>query len=71
MEDGTLLWRESNCDIDIIRRYIDDTKCKKYDIKSVMEHNDRTMLLVTEPGMGKSTFLSYMENEIKKWNTSM
>jgi hypothetical protein len=35
-----------------------------------MEHNDRTMLLVAEPGMGKSTFLSHMEH-IKKWNPSV
>jgi ankyrin repeat protein len=71
MEDGSFLWRESNCNIDIIRRYIDDAKCKKYDIKILMEHNDRTMLLVAEPGMGKSTFLSYMEHEIKKCKPAM
>jgi ankyrin repeat protein len=71
MEGGSFLWRESNCNIDIIRRHIDDTNCKKYDMKDVMERNDRTMLLVAEPGMGKSTFLSYMEHEIKKWNLSM
>jgi hypothetical protein len=71
MEEGSFLWRESNCNIDIIRRNIDDTKCKEYDIKSVMEHNERMMLLVAEPGMGKSTFLSCMEHEIKKLNPSM
>jgi hypothetical protein len=37
----------------------------------VMEHNDRTMLLVAEPEMGKSTFLSHMEHEIKKRNTAV
>jgi ankyrin repeat protein len=36
-----------------------------------MEQNDRTMLLVAEPGMGKSTFLSYLEYEIKKFNPSV
>jgi len=36
-----------------------------------MAHNDRTMLLVAEPGMGKSTFLSYMAHEIKKFNPSV
>jgi predicted NACHT family NTPase len=40
-------------------------------MKSVVEHKDRTMLLVAEPGMGKSTFLSYMAHEIKKWNPSV
>ena len=66
MERGSFLWRESNCNIDIIRRHIDKTKCKDYVIRTLMEHNNRTMLLVAEPGMGKSTFLSYMEHEIKK-----
>jgi len=40
-------------------------------MKSVMEHKERTMLLVAEPGMGKSTFLSYMAHEIKKWKPSV
>jgi len=72
VEEGSFLWRDTNGNIDIIRRYIDNTKCKKYnDMKSVMEHNDRTLLLVAEPGMGKSTFLSYMAHEIKKWNPSV
>jgi hypothetical protein len=29
-EKGSFLWRESNCNYDIIRKYIDNTKCKKY-----------------------------------------
>jgi ankyrin repeat protein len=66
MERGSFLWRESNCNIDIIRRHIDKTKCEQYVIRRIMEHDNRTMLLVAEPGMGKSTFLSYMEHEIKK-----
>jgi ankyrin repeat protein len=71
MEEGSFLWRESNCNIDIIRRKIDDTKYKEYDIKSVMGHKDKAMSLVAEPGMGKSTFLSYLEHEIKKLNPSV
>jgi ankyrin repeat protein len=71
MEDGSFLWRDSNCNIDIIRRYIDETKCKSYEMEEIMAHNDRTMLLVAEPGMGKSTFLSYMAHEIKKCDSSV
>ena len=71
VEEGSFLWRDTNCSIDIIRRYIDDKKCKKYNITSVMEHSEGTMLLVAEPGIGKSTFLSHMEREIKKRNTTV
>jgi hypothetical protein len=71
VEDGSLLWRDSNCNIDIIRRHIDETKCRNYDIKNVMEQSDRTMLLVAEPGMGKSTFLSDLEHEIKERNPAV
>ena len=71
MENGSFLWRDSNCNIDIIRRHIDNTKCKKYDIQGVMEERHKAMSLVAEPGMGKSTFLSHMEHEIKKQNPSM
>jgi hypothetical protein len=71
VEEGSFLWRDTNGNIDIIRPYIDNTKYEKYDMKSVVEHKDRTMLLVAEPGMGKSTFLSYMAHEIKKWNPSV
>ena len=35
-------------------------------MRSLVEHNDRTLLMVAEPGMEKSTFLSYMAYEIKK-----
>jgi ankyrin repeat protein len=70
MEDGAFLWKDSNCNIDIIRRYI-DKKYKKYDTRSLIGHSDKTMLLVAEPGMGKSTFLSHMEHEIKKCDPSV
>ena len=33
VEEGSLLWRDSNCNIDIIRRYIDETECSNYYIK--------------------------------------
>jgi hypothetical protein len=42
MEDGSVLWRDSNCNIDTIRMYIDNTKYKKCDIKILVEH-DRTL----------------------------
>jgi len=71
VEDGSFLWRDTNGNIDIIRRYFDNTNCEKFDMNSVVEHNDRTMLLVAEPGMGKSKFLSYMEHVIKKWRPSV
>jgi len=71
VEDSSFLWRDTNGNIDIIYRYIDKTKCEKYDMKSVVENNNKTMLLVADPGMGKSTFLSYMAHEIKKWKLSV
>jgi len=71
VEDGSFLWRDTNGNIDIIRTYLDNTNCEKFNMKSVVDHNDRTTLLVAEPGMGKSTFLSYMEHEIKKLRPSV
>jgi hypothetical protein len=71
VEEGSFLWRDSNCNIDIIRGYIDKTKCRKYDIESATKQSDRTMLLVAGAGMGKSTFLSHMEHEIKKRNKAV
>jgi len=68
VEEGSFLWRDSNCNIDFIRRNIDNTKCKKYDIEGLIGHNDRTLLLIAETGMGKSTFLSHMEDKIKERN---
>jgi hypothetical protein len=70
-EENCFVWRDSHTDIDIIRRYIDETKCRNYNIECVMRQSDRTMLLVAEPGMGKSTFLSHMEYEIKNWKKSI
>ena len=71
VEDGSFLWRDTNGNIDIIRRYIDNTICEDYNMKTILEHNDRTMLLVAEPGMGKSTFLSYMAHKIKEREPSV
>jgi len=65
VEEGTFLWRDSNCNIDIIRRYI-DKKCEEYNMRSLVEYNYITMLMVAEPGMEKSAFVSYMAHEIKK-----
>jgi hypothetical protein len=70
MKDGKFIWRDANCDIHMIRKYIDNTKCEPYDERRITEHSDTAMLLTAEPGMGKSTFLSYVEHEIKKYNPS-
>ena len=64
VEEGSFLLRDTNGNIDIIRGYTDNTKGQKYDKKSVVKHNDRTVLLLAELGMGKSTFLSYMAHKI-------
>jgi hypothetical protein len=69
VEEGSSLWRESNCNIDIICRYINETKCRVYDIKSVMKQSDRTMLLIAEPGMGKSTGIVLLTSLINDWKT--
>ncbi|PNF16237.1 hypothetical protein B7P43_G14914, partial [Cryptotermes secundus] len=71
MKDGSFLWRESNCDIGDIRKYIDKTKYESYSSRNIMEHRDNVLLLAAEPGMGKSTFLSFMEHELKKINPSI
>ena len=36
VEGNDFLWRDTNSNIDIIRRYIDDTKCRKYDKEIIM-----------------------------------
>jgi hypothetical protein len=71
MKDVSVLWRDSICGIDVISRYIDNTKYESFDVKCVLEHNDTTLLLAAEPGMEKSTFLSCMEHEIKKCKPSI
>jgi len=35
-------------------------------MRSLVEYNYITMLMVAEPGMEKSAFVSYMAHEIKK-----
>jgi ATPase subunit of ABC transporter with duplicated ATPase domains len=70
VKEGSL-WKDSKCNIDIIHRYIDETTCRKYNMESVIEQSDRTILLVAEPGMGKSTFLSHMEHKLKEENSAV
>ncbi|KDR20043.1 Serine/threonine-protein phosphatase 6 regulatory ankyrin repeat subunit B [Zootermopsis nevadensis] len=71
VKDDFFVWRDSSSDIDVIRKYIDKTKCESNDVRSILEHNYSTMLLAGEPGMGKTTFLSHMEHEIKEREPSM
>jgi hypothetical protein len=53
VKEDSFLWRDTNCNIETIRRYIENIKCEKHNIKRAVGHNDRTRLLVTEPGMRK------------------
>jgi hypothetical protein len=46
VEEGSFLWRDTNYNIDIIRRHIDNKSCEKCDMNCVWEHNDKTKLLV-------------------------
>jgi hypothetical protein len=71
VEECSFLWRDTNCNIDTICRYIDNTKCGKCEMKRVVDHNDRTKLLVAEPDMGKSTLYSYKAYENNKWKSSV
>jgi hypothetical protein len=53
VEEVSFLWRGTKFHIDIIHRYMDNTKFEKYSMKYVVEHNERIMLLVAEPGVGR------------------
>jgi hypothetical protein len=69
VEEGSFLWRELTCNIDINCRYINETKCRIYDIEIVMEQSNRTKLLVAEPGVGKSTEIVLLTSLINDWKT--
>jgi hypothetical protein len=71
MKKGSFLWRDSNCGIGVIRRYTDNSKQELYSLGHMMEHGDNVLLLAAEQGMGKSTFRTSMEQDMKKSNTSM
>jgi hypothetical protein len=68
VKDGEFVWRDTNCGLDIIRKNIKDKKYESFNDEQIIKCNDTTMLLAADPGMGKSTFLSNMEHEIKKLN---
>jgi predicted PilT family ATPase len=70
MKDGKFVWRDANSGLDIIRKYIENEKYESYNDEQIKKCNDTAMLLAAEPGMGKSTFLSTMEHEIKKCNAT-
>jgi hypothetical protein len=59
VEEGSFLWGGTKFHIDTIRRYIHNTKFKKYSMKCVVEHNVRTMLLVAEPGVERKVPFLY------------
>jgi hypothetical protein len=42
VEEVSFLRRELSCNIDINCRYINQKKCRRYDIESIMEQSNRT-----------------------------
>jgi hypothetical protein len=65
-ENSGLMWRQSNVDVKIIRKYLDVTEdSKPFSTRNVKDIKHKTVSIVSEPGSGKSTLLKHVAHEIK------
>ncbi|XP_063231947.1 uncharacterized protein LOC134536217 [Bacillus rossius redtenbacheri] len=69
-DNGKFVWRQSHGDLLTLRKYVMKENIS-YDLDSLLTLPDRTVVIVAEPGMGKSTFLTYVAKQIKKRDPSL
>ncbi|XP_069681555.1 uncharacterized protein [Periplaneta americana] len=57
-EDEKLVWKESKGDFSLIQKYADDNEGVCYNQDQLLCLPDRVVVVIAEPGMGKSTLVS-------------
>ncbi|KAJ4440633.1 hypothetical protein ANN_08780 [Periplaneta americana] len=68
--DKKLMWKISKRDISDIQKYIDKTESVSYDQEQMLTIADRIILIIAEPGMGKSTLASQISTGLKQIHPS-
>ncbi|XP_069672165.1 uncharacterized protein [Periplaneta americana] len=71
-EGDHYFWKESKGDIKLVRNYVmHDERCTEYDdIEHVTELSEKVVLIVAEPGMGKSTELLHLAKKLREKDES-
>jgi ankyrin repeat protein len=70
-EDGKLIWKGSKGNKDVVYRHVDSRKWQDYDANNFKDFDDRVVLVVAKPGMGKTTLLTHLAVGIKELDPSM
>ncbi|XP_069672956.1 uncharacterized protein [Periplaneta americana] len=71
LEDGRLLWMATKGDITVIQENLDTSHIIRMSQEDIAQMSERIMLIVAEPGMGKSTLVSWLCSRIKEKKSSM
>jgi hypothetical protein len=51
---GTLIWKASKGSKNIAYQHLDSSKGQNYEAETFTDIDDKVMLIIAEPGMGKS-----------------
>ncbi|XP_069701730.1 uncharacterized protein [Periplaneta americana] len=65
------IWKESQGDLSVLEEYLDKKPIVFSNLNSVMDIPHRMIFVSAEPGMGKSTLVTHLAQEIKEKNPAM
>ncbi|XP_069690774.1 uncharacterized protein [Periplaneta americana] len=69
-ENTKLKWKASKGDITLLQKFVDDSDDVFYNYEQLTGISERIILLIAEPGMGKTTLMKNLASSIKKSNSS-
>ncbi|XP_069687335.1 uncharacterized protein [Periplaneta americana] len=64
--DKKLVWKQSKGDISEVQKYINKSESVFYEQEKILTAPDRAILIIAEPGMGKSTLVSQISTTLKQ-----
>jgi putative ribosome biogenesis GTPase RsgA len=66
-----LIWKASKGSKNIVYQHLDFSKCQNYEAETFTDIDDKVVLIIAEPGMGKSTLLTNLAAETKQSDPSI
>jgi putative ribosome biogenesis GTPase RsgA len=61
-----LIWKASKGSKNIVYQHLDSSKGQNYEAETFTDIDDKVMLIIAEPGMGKSILLTNLAAETKQ-----
>ncbi|KAJ9588752.1 hypothetical protein L9F63_017956 [Diploptera punctata] len=70
-DEERLMWKQSKGNLNVIRRHLITYDITEWMPETILDGDEKTILLTAEPGMGKSSFLSHLARMTKNKHPEM